>query len=280
MLTGKITSVQISPDGKQWTTPPPPPEIARFAYFYVYPYADISVEGRADLKCVLTLIDPNGAENPIEPIPGTVETGTYYFPFSLQTMDDAPLGVWKGKIQLYGAPESGELALLDTWEGELFSLVAAGNPAAEVVRAEFSTDQVNWLAVPVAVQPGSPLAFRVGFKLWLPLKAKVSADLSLLDPSGKEVKKDLAESEFPPGYSEAWATFTIDKMPEDAGDWIGQAVIHTIFQGQDTELVRWSGYVARIAAGAGPSLGSILGPVVGVAMLGMMIPMVLREVKK
>ncbi len=280
MLTGKITSVQVSPDGKRWFAPPPPPEIARFAYFYVYPYCDIIVEGRANLKCVLTLIDPSGAPTEIEPMFGTVETGSYYFPFSLQTMDDAPLGVWQGKVQLYGAPEGSELALLDTWEGELFNLIAVGSPAAEIARAEFSIDGTNWLTVPIAVQPGSPLAFRVGFRLWLPLRTKVGADLSLLDPTGKEVKKESDELEFPPAYSEAWATFTIDKMPEGAGDWIGRAIIRAQHEGEWLEIAYWDGYVARMGAAQAPPTTGIMGAVMGLAVVGMMMPMIIREVSK
>ncbi len=283
MLTGKITSVQVSPDGKQWFVPPPPPEIARFAYFYVYPYCDIIVEGRANLKCVLTLIDPTGEPTEIEPLLGTVETGSYYFPYSLQTMDDAALGVWRAKVQLYGAPEGSEMALLDTWESELLNLAAVGNPAAEIVRAEFSTDQTNWFSVPLTMQPGQPLAFKVGFKLWLPLKAMITADLSLIDPSGKVVKTEIAQAEFPPAYSEAWATFSIDQMPEGAGDWIGQAIIHTVFQDQDTELARWNGYVAKMGATQAPpttGITGIMGAVMGLAVVGMMVPMVIREVRK
>ncbi len=281
MLTGKLTSVQVSPDGKQWSTPPPRPDIARFAYFYVYPYCDIAIDGRADLKCVLTLIDPTGASTDIAPMLGTVETGSYYFPFSLQTQDDAALGVWRAKVQLYGAPEGGELALLDTWEGDLLNLVAIGNPAAEIVQAQFSTDQTNWFTVPLAMQTGQPLAFRVGFTLWLPLKATITADLSLIDPSGKVVKTDTSQAEFPPASSDAWATFTIDKMPEGAGNWIGQAIIHTVFQGQDTELARWNGYVANMGAAAATSpITPVMGAVMGLAVVGMMLPMVLREVKK
>ncbi|MFH1141230.1 MAG: hypothetical protein V1724_06135 [Chloroflexota bacterium] len=279
-VSGRITSVQVSGDGKQWLTLPPAPEIARFAYFYVYPYGDIIVEGRANVKCVLTLTDPSGVPTEIEPMLGTVETGSYYFPYSLQTMDDAPLGVWQGKIELYGAPEGSELALLDTWEGELFNLVAVGNPAAEIVRAEFSVDQANWLTVPTAVQPGSPLAFRVGMRLWLPLRTKIQAELSLIDPYGIEVKKEIAEAEFPPAYSEAWATFSIDEMPEKPGDWIGRAIIKALHEGEWLEIARWDGYVARMGAAQAPPANGIMGAVTGLAVVGMMMPMIMKEVGK
>lgn len=280
MLSGKITSVQVSPDGKRWFAPPPPPEIARFAYFYVYPYCDIIVEGRANLKCVLTLIDPTGAAIEIEPMFGTVETGSYYFPYSLQTIGDAPLGIWRAKVQLYGAPEGGELALLDTWEEALFNLITVGSPAAEIARAEFSIDGVNWLTVPIAIQPGSPLAFRVGMRLWLPLKTNVQGDLSLIDPYGAEVKKEIAEAEFPPAYSEAWATFSIDEMPEKAGDWIGRAIIRAQHEGEWVEIARWDGYVTRMGAAGAPPTTGIMEAVVGLAVVGMMMPMIIKGVRK
>ena len=134
--------------------------------------------------------------------------------------------------------------------------------------------------MPVALQPGSPLAFRVGFRLWLPLRATVAADLSLLDPGGNPIKEDTAESEFPPAYSEAWATFTTDKMPEGAGNWIGEAVIKIKKDSDYLELARWSGYVANVAAPTGPSLTGTMTTIIGMAMLGMIATQMLKKVKK
>ena len=273
-VTGRITTVQVSQDGKEWLTPPPPPDIGRFTYFYVWPYAEVDLEGTASFRCTMKLLPPEWEAVEITPISGVLGSGTYYFPFTLQTLDEAPLGVWSAEIGLEYQGSSGEWVRLDTWSDKLFNLIAVGEPTAQVVGVEFTKDGKNWFTTPLMVNPGEAFGYRVIFNIFLPLRTQVEVDLSLFDPYGNEVKKESPTAEFAPGQSQGVATFSIDSVPNVPGDWIWRAVIKAMHKGEWRILASQDGYACRVAAEAAPSPLASLTPVIGLAMVGaIMVPM-------
>jgi len=248
---GKFVSVQVSLDGRRWVSVPPPPDVPRFAWFYFWPYVDIVTERPIRVRCRPLFYPPVGEATAIEPLEGVLASGSYFFPFSLQLIGDAPLGIWRAKLFLEYAADGWET--LATWEEEVFNLIAVGDPSAEITGVEFSPDTQNWFTTPLLVQPGNPYAFRVHFNAFLPLRTMIGVYLALLDPYGKVISEDFPQKEFPPGAVSGMATLNIHAMPEQPGDYLGRAIIRAKHKDIWLDLAAWDGVIGRVAPVPAPA---------------------------
>lgn len=279
-VTGKLTQVQVSPDGRNWYTLPPAPDIGRFTYFYLYPYADIDTDNTARVRCKLHLVPPEGEEIDIDPIYGTLSSGTYYFPFTLQSGGEAALGTWKAVVTLEHEASEGEWTELDTWEGDAFNLIVVGEPSGEMVGVQFSPDGANWFGTPLRVRPGDSYWYRVIFNVFLPVEADVKVDLYLIDPYGTEIKQESPTSEFNPGASQGTATLGVDEVPDVRGDMIGRAIVKTQWEGSWVTLTGWDGRICYVQAPEEEGAPSIWEQLMSISVAMMLGGVVVAMIKK